>query len=307
MRISTRSYARHIQKSISRAQQELRRLSEQLTSGKRLTCPSDDPVAIGDIINARSDLATVLNRQKVLQKAERLTGPADTALDNISSALRDVKDLVLGATQPGLTDTARLSQAEIIRGYRERIFDEANISVQGDYLFAGKLSNTQPFEETAGVITYTGDSEGLELWVAPERPMEVTLPGDGLFNFEDAGGDRAVSEVDTDLFTLLDDIADAIEAGDDNALPDMAEDLDALYQHVVGQRGVLGARVQRIEDAQHSAGDMEVAAREILSDIEDVDIASALVDLQHQQVCYQAALSATAKLAQLPTLFEMSW
>ncbi|MGI5819184.1 MAG: flagellin [Armatimonadota bacterium] len=307
MRVSTFAYNNDTKQSLARAQQDLRRLSRQLSSGKRLTRPSDDPVSVGAIINARSDLANVINQQKVLQRAQTLTGPADAALGNMASALRQVRDIALGASQPGLTDAARRSQAQIVRSHCNRIMDEANISVQNVYLFAGKLSQTKPFVESPAGVEYTGDSEGVQVWVAPERPLEVTIPGDHLFNFEGAGGTRPIPEVDTDLYALLNDLANAIEAGDEARIPELAADLDALYGHVVEQRGVLGAKVQRINDATDSALDAEVAAREILSDTEDIDIVTALVDLQHQQLCYQAALAATAKLAQLPTLFELQW
>ncbi|MFW5866648.1 MAG: hypothetical protein ACOCX2_02455, partial [Armatimonadota bacterium] len=229
MRISTFGYNNDTKNSLARAQQDLRRLSRQLSSGKQLTRPSDDPVAVGSIINARSDLANVLNQQKVLQRAQTLTGPADGALDNIASALRRARDIALGATQPGLTDAARLSQAEIIRSHRDRIMDEANISVQNVFLFAGKLSQTKPFVEGAGGVGYTGDSEGVQVWVAPDRPLEITVPGDRLFNYEDSAGVRPIPEVDSDLFGLLDDLANAIEAGDEARVPELAADLDALY------------------------------------------------------------------------------
>ncbi len=307
MRISTFGYHNDTKSALSRAQEDLRRLSRQLSSGKRLTRPSDDPIAVGEILNARSDLANMVNRQKVLQRAQTITGPADSSLDNIAGALRDVKDIAVGASQPGLTDAARLSQAEIVRSHRNRIMDEANVSVENVYVFSGKLSHTRPFEEVAGSVSYTGDSEGVQVWVAPDRPIEITVPGDRLFNYEDAGGNRPVSDVDSDMFALLDDLANAIEAGDDAQITALSEDLDKLYGHVVEQRGVLGAKVQRIDDAAESAKTAEVAAREILSDTEDVDIASALTELQHQQLCYQAALTATAKLAEIPTLFQIGW
>lgn len=307
MRVSTRAYHNDVRNTLARAEQDMRRLSRQLSSGRRLTRPSDDPVAVGAIINARADLSRVLNQQNVFQRAERLVGPADSALGNIASALRSVRDVVLGATQPGLTEGARASQAELVRSHREQILSAANTSIMGEYLFAGRLSRTQPFDDSAGAVTYTGDSSGLQLWVAPDRPMEVSIPGDRLFNFDDALGQRAVAGVDSDLFALLDEIADAIEAGDEAACVALAEDLDALYDHVVQQRGVLGARTQRIQDAAQSALNAEIAAREILSDVEDVDLAQTLIELQHRQTAYQAALAATSQLARIPTLFEIGW
>jgi len=308
VRIATNSYMTDTKNNLARAQQDLRRLSRQLSTGKRLTRPSDDPTAVGWIVSARSDLANVLNQQKVLTRAKALIGPADAALDNIASALRGARDTVLGATQPGKDAAAHRADAAAIRSVRERVMDEANIAVQGSYLFAGRLSATRPFAQAAdGAVAYSGDSSGVQLWVAPDRPLEVTAPGDRLFNFEDSSGARAVPGVDTDLFALLDQIATAIETGDDSAIPTLGKKLDALYEQVVEERGVLGARALRVEDAIDSAGEAELSAREILGDTEDVDIATALIDLQHQQLCYQAALAATSQLARIPSLFELGW
>ena len=123
-------YGRHEEPAIrfagvAQAQQDLRRLSRQLSTGKRLTRPSDDPTAVGWIISARSDLANVLNQQKVLARAKVLIGPADAALDNIASALRSARDTLLGATQPGKDDAAHRADAAAIRSVRERLVDEA--------------------------------------------------------------------------------------------------------------------------------------------------------------------------------------
>ncbi len=307
MRVSSRAYLSELQSNLARAQQNLQTLSKQLSSGKRLTRPSDDPLAIGEIVYAHADLARVVSRQQILERGTRLTGVADVALDDIASALRSANDILLASTQPGLTDTARAAYAEQVRSLRARILDQANASVQGEYLFAGRNTRERPFSEAGGVVTYAGTSDGIELMVAPQRPMEVTLPGDMLFNFEDAGGERAVADVDTDLFALLEELATHIENGDDNQVEERMPDLRKLYEHCVEQRGVLGARTVRVQQAMEAAKDVEVHAREVLSDVEDVDIAQAIVQMQAQEVAYQAALSATAKMAQMPTLFELAW
>ena len=134
MRIATNSYMTDTKNNLARAQQDLRRLSRQLSTGKRLTRPSDDPTAVGWIISARSDLANVLNQQKVLARAKVLIGPADAALDNIASALRSARNTLLGATQPGKDAAAHRADASAIRSVRERVMDEANLAVQGSYL-----------------------------------------------------------------------------------------------------------------------------------------------------------------------------
>lgn len=307
MRISGDGYLSDMQRGLMTAESALRRLSQQISSGRRLTRPSDDPLAVGQVIAARADLAAVLNRQDALTRGVMLTGSADSALDEISAALRNALDLVVGAGQPGGTEASRAATAAGVRSLRERILDQANVRVQGDYLFGGRLSRAQPFADGPAGVTYAGDSQGLELWVAPGRPMEVTIPGDRLFNFADASGVHAVAGVDSDLFALLDTIADAIEAGDADAVAVGAGDLQRLYDHVIQQRGVLGARTQRLQDGQDAAAQAELVCRDLLSRVDDVDLAEALAELELRRLNYQAALAATARLAALPTLFELDW
>jgi len=307
MRISSRAYLEALNIHLSRASQEIQRLSMQISSGRRLSKPSDDPLAVLAIVDARVDLARTVNRQKVLAKGERLTSVADVALDAMGTGLRRVRDIGLGGTQPGLDDNARHALATEIRTVRHALIDHANASVAGDCVFAGRWSSTPPFEEVGGVVSYTGTSEGAQLWVAPGRPMEVTIPGDRLFNFEDAGGTRAVPAVDRDMFALLEDLAAAIEAGNDAETVACMTDFDALSGHVTQQRGVLGARAARLATAQQSAADVELHAQEILTNVEGVDMVEAMLNLQNQELAYQAALAAVAKMVQLPTLFQMNW
>lgn len=307
MRVSNRAYLDHLSANLSRASEQIARLSMQVSSGQRLTQPSDDPLAIGAVIEARADLARLVNRQKVLTKAARLTGAADVALGSISTMLRHALDLTMGATRPGTEATARATTAEELRSMARSIMDEANASVAGDYVFAGKLSQTEPFTQGGGTVSYAGSSEGMELWVAPGRPIEASIPGDRLLNFENASGERAVPEVDRDLFTLLEELAVAVESGHDAAVEQMAVELDALADHVIEMRGVLGARVARIEASQSAAADAQVRAEEMLAETEGVDLVEALIELENQKLAYQSALAATAKLAGLPTLFELQW
>ncbi len=307
MRISSRAYLDALNVNLSRAGERLERLSMQISSGRRLSKPSDDPLAVRAIVDARADLATTVNRQKVLAKGQRLTSVADVALDAMGTGLRRVRDIGLGGTQPGLDDNGRAAMAMEIRSVRQSLIDHGNASVAGDCVFSGRLSPNPPFEEVGGVVSYTGTSEGAELWVAPARPMEVTIPGDQLFNFEDASGDRAVADVDRDMFTLLEDLASAIEAGNDAETVACMTDFDTLSGHVTQQRGVLGARAARLATAQTSAADVELHAREILTETEGVDMVQAMLDMQNEELVYQAALAAASKIMALPTLFQMNW
>ena len=65
----------------------------------------------------------------------------------------------------------------------------------------------------------------------------------------------------------------------------------------------VGVRQQRVQDAQTTVGARVLDLTSRLSDVEDVDMPSTIVALQTQQVAYQAALGATAKVVQ-PSLLD---
>ncbi|MCD6362147.1 MAG: hypothetical protein J7M38_14915 [Armatimonadetes bacterium] len=307
MRISSRAFINHLSANLSRVTDDIARLSLQVSSGRRLTRPSDEPLAAARIVNARADLARMTNRLKTLDKAGRLISAADVALDTITDRLRHARELCMTATRPGMETSTRAAVAVELRSIARTIADEGNASIAGDYVFAGRKNRTEPLAEAGGTMTYLGSSEGMRIWVAPGRSMEVTVPGDRLFNFEDADGRRAVPEVESDIFTLIEDIAAAVEAGDDTAVEEMTPQLEALSNHIIEMRGVLGARAARIDSARTAAADAETHARQILADTEGVDLVEAIVELENQKLAYQSALAATAKMASLPTLFELQW
>jgi len=82
------------------------------------------------------------------------------------------------------------------------------------------------------------------------------------------------------------------------------EQLKTLQEHVLMQRGIVGGYGLRLDQSLTLAENAELQARTLLADIEDVDMVNALLEAESQKTAYQAALAATANIAQMPTLFD---
>lgn len=308
MRIASRSYIDSLSHVLARASNNLQRLSVQLTSGKRFTKPSDNPVDAGVIIRSHADLAAVVNQQRTIAAGLRMAQAADGALDDIGEAMRKVKSFVLQANTSTVTEEGRRAIANEIKSIAAKLQDDANRQVNDRYLFAGYSDRTVPFiEGPGGVIQYQGDSGEQRVSVAPGRTAPATMPGDYLLNFVNDEGERAVPSIDKDVFALLEATAEAIEQGNLVELDDLGDQIEMLRDHVVQCRAQLGVYVQRLEGAQNAAKNQELGTRKQLSEIEDVDIAQAILELQSQQLTYQAALLAVGQVAQIPTLFEVAY
>ena len=308
MRIASRSYINNLSYGLARASQTLQRLSSQLTSAKRITKPSDDPVGAGEILRRNADLAAVTSHQRTIHAGLRTAQSGDVALDDIGVGLRKISTLIIEANSSSTPEPALQAIANEIRSVAGRIRDNANMSVAGRYLFAGFLDRTMPFVEGApDTITYQGDSSEQKVPVAPGRTAPVTIAGDYLLNFEDAGGKRAIAGLDKDAFTVLEETAQAIEDKQLTELEQLSEEVELLRDHAVQCRAKLGVYVQRLQAAENVAKEQELGTRRILAEIEDVDIAQAVLELKNHELLYQAALLAVGQVMRMPTLFEIAY
>jgi flagellar hook-associated protein 3 FlgL len=306
MRIPDGYHIETIQRGLAQASERMQRVSYQLTSGKRVQRPAEDPVATGIILRSHADLRRCQDQQDVLQKALDHTQAADNPLGEIATALRQVQTLTLQGLNASATSSAADTLATEIEGLAEHIADAANTSVAGRYLLAGTKDGTAPItRDASGVYTYNGNSGTQEFSVAPGRTAPANIPGSRVLNFADGTGGRTVPDVDTDVFTALQDAARELRAGDIEGLRETATQIDALYTNVVEQRGALGSYATRFEAAQQAAGDQEIALKAILANAEDVDIPQAVLDLSSLQTTFQAALTAAGKVAALPTIFDV--
>jgi flagellar hook-associated protein 3 FlgL len=116
----------------------------------------------------------------------------------------------------------------------------------------------------------------------------------------------------TDVFSMLDELARALEgdgaiAGSEaqfqNELGASITNIDAALERVVGVRAEVGTRLQAIDTAADFRDSEEVELKKLISDIRDVDYASAISQLNQQYTSLQAAQAAYSKIAQL-SLFD---
>jgi flagellar hook-associated protein 3 FlgL len=119
----------------------------------------------------------------------------------------------------------------------------------------------------------------------------------------DITGPEAFGTGDTQLFTVLTNIADNMRSGNTAELRDGLADLDAAANVLRTAVSDIGSRYNRITQAKDSALDRLLSVTSQLSDIEDIDLPKTIMEMQLQQTSYQAALAASAKVIQ-PSLID---
>ena len=257
-------------------------LQNQASSGKKLTKPSDSPVDMGESLQLRSSLSRNTQLSTNISDAEGWLGTAGSTLGSIVTQLQSVNGLVLQAANAGTDQNGRDAIANQIDQIRQSLLNMANTQYGNRPLFGGTVSGAVAYDASGN---YVGTSAPVERTIAPGVQVQVNVDGDAVFG--PAGNN---------LFNTLSQLSDAIHAGTD--LTALSGQLKTQTQNVLTQEAMTGATYDRVDTIKNQNATNASTMTQNLSNVEDVDMAQVLMNLQAQETTYQAALAAAAKAIQ---------
>lgn len=277
------------------SQSRLAALQAQLSSGKQITTPSDDPSGTVRALQLRADLKRNTAYSNSATDAIGWMSASDTAYSQIVKLAQSARTLVVQASNTGAsTGTSADAIAAQIDALRTSLQSAANSTYDGRPIFGGTTGGTVAYTQdpVTGVISYSGDNGKVNRTVGPEATVQINQNGPDVFG---ADGDSG------NLFTLLANISASLKTT--GAPPSGAlTQLDSAIQRVSGQQATEGAAYQRVQDAQTAQTSTNLALTSQLSDIQDIDVAKVAVQVSTAQVNYQAALQTTANIRQMSLL-----
>ena len=281
------------QQALTGLQSGLKRVSdvqEQLSTGRIINRPSDDPLGAAAAMRVRSSLA---DQQQYARNAGDGLGwleQIDGSLMSVTDQVRRGRELALeGANSGALGPQAREAMAVEVDQIREGLINTANATYLGRPVFGG-ITNQATAYDAAG--TFTGVLGAVTRTVADGVQVRVDVDGPAAFGPQ---GDS--------VFDHLAALSTALRAGDQVGISTAVDDLGADAARIDSVHADVGTRTNRVEQNKTAAEDAHFSLTSSLSEIENTDLAKATVDLQLQQVAYQAALAATARVIQ-PSLQE---
>lgn len=188
MRISTNTLYKTGTSRMSELETSMYKTQQQMSLGKRILTPSDDPVAAAQILEFTQSQA--MNSQYAVnrQNAKNSMGMTENALQGITSLLQDVKTLIVNAGNGSLDNSQRKFIASELNGRYEELIALANSrDGAGNYLFSGYQTSTQPYTKSPAGANYAGDQGQRMLQVGPRREMSLGEPGEVVFKSTRSG------------------------------------------------------------------------------------------------------------------------
>lgn len=286
-RVSTFYQYGTLQSQVSRAGQAFYDAQLKVSTGKRINQLGDDPVGFGTVVSMRSVKAGLSQYSSNLDRANNWYTSSENALSEVTTLLNRANVLAVSGATATAGSSERQAMASEVSTIRDRLVQLANTKDgNGDYIFAGTATNTKPFTESGGALTYGGDAGKVKVEAAPGQTVDLSL----------SGQDSFFTKTYNDLTSMI----NALQNNDTSTLSNTSlTDIQNDLQSVNMTRGEIGNRVNAVTDYQsdHSRRIDELTKN--VSDIEDVDLAQAITDYQSAQTAYQAALQMASEGSKL--------
>jgi flagellar hook-associated protein 3 FlgL len=169
--------------SIQDRTSSLLRIQQQLSSGRRILAPSDDPVAAARALEVTQSLAANKAQAETRNNVKSAMGIADAQLQSATDLLVRVRELTVQAGDAALSAQDRRSVALELRQRFDELIAIANSKDGlGNSLFAGFQTGNKPFAGSVeDGVSYLGDDGVRALQVSSSRQLGISQSGNDIF------------------------------------------------------------------------------------------------------------------------------
>ena len=287
MRVDPNLY-RSVDAAMQQSEQSLQTASQQLSSGKRVSLPSDDPLAFATDVQSLAASASVdrytKNADAVLSQAQM----ADSALSSVVTSLTKAVSLGTEGANDTVNSDQRTALAEQVQGLLSNVLTQANLTSNGAPLFAGTAATVIPFvmdATAADGVSYQGNAHINKAQVGDGLQVPVNLPGDTIFT-NSAGS----------VFGSLQQLVSALQSGSTSAIGTATTAVTAAISHVGQVRVSYGNTMQQLTTQTDYLSQETVSLTSQQTALTGIDFATAATNLTQAETANSAVLAMAAKI-----------
>ncbi|WP_206109441.1 flagellar hook-associated protein FlgL [Paenibacillus apii] len=266
----------------------------QLSSGRKINKPSDDPVGITYSLRYRAELSSNEQYTKNVDSALSWLDYNDTVLGQAGDVVQRLRELTVQASTGSNPQSALDSINQEVLQLKEQLVDIANSKLNGKYIFNGEQYNTKPYDFAKGADgTYdvsqniTTDSGQIQYIVGEGVQMPINMTGNDVFGHT---GDA------DNIFTIINNISNSLTSGDLTGVSSQLDKIDTRVETILSSRAEIGAKTNRVELMRDRLGDLNINLTDLQAKTEDADYEGLIMQSKIQENIYNASLSVGAKI-----------
>jgi flagellar hook-associated protein 3 FlgL len=291
MRITQGMIADGVLRNVEANQSRIEQLQGQLTSGSRLTRPSDDPIGVARALGFQEALTQTDQYLANIDQASGWLNTTDNALDSLTNVLQRARELAVQASSDTTSADDRIAINSEVKQLQEHVLNLAQAKYGASYLFSGTATDKPGYikaQGSAAAGAWEGNPNKIVREISPGVTMDVNTDAQAVFD---------------PVFAALDGLQNGLAANSASTVQASMDAFDSALTSVLTVRSQIGAKVNRLEFLGQRLNDVKVNTASLLSNVKDVDMAQAITSFSMAQSVYQASLKAGAQAMQ-PSLLD---
>lgn len=319
MRLTDNMITGNYLQNLNRNMQDLSDTNTKVAAGRKYMKMSEDPASAVKAFDVRKDLNRIDLYTSTLSDSQALLDEAETSLSSISETATNALTQIIQGTNGSLGEADREAVANTLRSYQQMILGAANVKASDRFVFGGSGFGTTPFTlDSSGKLLYNGQDVDNGTFSAEHRYVDIgiglTVSSGGAVSSQTAldvaysGAELLGTGVDANglpnnLYNLIGEIADKIEAGDTSSIKAYTEKLEERSDDVRMQYVGIGEKSNYISFFADRLSSEKITSTSKQKDIEGLSIEEGAIMFREQETMYNACLQMGTKILQ-PSLLD---
>jgi flagellar hook-associated protein 3 FlgL len=297
MRVTDKLRSEVSKNQLSSLNEKIATLQGQISSGKKILHPSDDPVIYSRNVRMTSEKNLNTQYKRNLDRLNTYAGTYETVFSSMKDLLTTAKQLAVTQSSDQMDAASRKTAAVQIEGIIENLVTLGNTKVGDTYAFGGKKSNTTAFvlNDADYSVTFQGSDDVPDVYVDGSTKEKLGISGKSAFYDGDT----------VSIFGSLKELKDALENNDGDAIRTAEGSLDKaldLTANNVAYVGTYSNKISTITTQNTTKGDLLTTT---MSDMVDADMIQLVADFNTLSNAYEAAASSLSTILKLSILNYM--
>ncbi|MBN2654477.1 MAG: flagellar hook-associated protein FlgL [Nitrospirae bacterium] len=296
MRITTRMFYDNFLAGMNSNMQAIVEASEQISSGKRVNRPSDDPLAMSRIVGYKKETSQITQHKRAINTAKDSLETMDSTLTTLSSVLSRAKELAIKGASGTETAQTRAIIAQEVDVLLQEAVSLANTKVGSRYIFSGYQSTTAPVDSTGA---FAADSNIVKINIGENIDISLNMPASELFNDATALPSTIDTNPDNSRYILkaLNFLKQSLS--DPNVTTQDLQNsigyIDGVNDVLSQKMGEVGAKLNKVADIADFLDDRQFNVTKYLSNDQSADVASLVTQIAQRQTSLEGLRQVTTE------------
>jgi flagellar hook-associated protein 3 FlgL len=263
---------------------------QQVSTGRRVNLPSDDPAAAAQEVQLTSQSSNCDQFLRSISSISAELQTADVALNSGVISLQRAITLGVEGANGTVSQQDRAALANEVQSVSQQMLQVANLTYNGTYVFAGTASSKPPYvadNNAPGGIAYQGNDFVNNVEVEAGQSLAVNQPGSQLFPAAGAN-----------VFQALSDLSNALLAGIDSNIESATDEVRTAYDQMNAGRAFYGTTLDQLNSTQDFLNSEKLQLAQQTNSTVGVDETQAATNLTNAEAARNATLQAAASVGQ---------